>query len=325
MTAWTRAEDDVLREALANRTPYSALAESMGRSVPAIRNRVYTLRIGRDRTWSDLEIEILKGAYTRVPLNIRGIAAELGRTVASVELKASRMGLGDATRPKKMEEDKVKRRKYATVEESRAAVGEATRRRIAEKGHPLGALGMKHSKETLRKISEASIASWQSKSKEQQEAITAKAIATSRANGTWGARKETRGSWKAGWREIGGKRKFYRSRWEANYARYLEWLKQNGQIKEWAHEPEVFWFEAIRRGVRSYKPDFRVWEMDGSSALHEVKGWMDSRSRTCLSRMAKYHPGEKIVLIDGPQYRAIRLKVMRMIAGWEDAERDSRA
>lgn len=124
-------------------------------------------------------------------------------------------------------------------------------------------------------------------------------------------------SFGCGWREIGGQRCFFRSAWEANYARYLEWLRQHGQILEWRHEPETFWFEAIRRGVRSYKPDFRVVEMNGAVCYHEVKGYFDPKSRTKLKRMAKYHPSTVVLLIDAKTYRRIAAQVGRMIAGWE--------
>ena len=94
-------------------------------------------------------------------------------------------------------------------------------------------------------------------------------------------------TWKSGWREIGGKRKYFRSRWEANYARYLEFLKQNKQVLDWAHEPEVFWFEGIKRGCVSYLPDFKVTYIDNAVEYHEVKGWMDDRSKTKMKRMEK--------------------------------------
>lgn len=134
-------------------------------------------------------------------------------------------------------------------------------------------------------------------------------------SGSLGSPKSKRGNWKAQWREIGGKRNYYRSAWEANYACYLQWLKERGEIQDWEHEPETFWFEAIKRGVRSYKPDFRVWENNGQSNLHEVKGWMCSRSKTTLKRMAKYHPQETIVLIQEKQYKAIS-KHKALIPGW---------
>lgn len=124
-------------------------------------------------------------------------------------------------------------------------------------------------------------------------------------------------TWKAAWREIGGQRNYFRSAWEANYARYLEWLKGRGLIVSWKHEPETFWFEAIKRGCRSYLPDFVVVERDGSFVYHEVKGWMDDRSKTKIKRMAKYHPAVKLIVIDSKNYKAIAKTVSRMIPGWE--------
>ena len=124
-------------------------------------------------------------------------------------------------------------------------------------------------------------------------------------------------SWKAGWREIGGKRKYFRSKWEANYARYLEWLKKMGQIKEWQHENKTFWFDGIKRGCRSYLPDFEVENNNGSIEYHEVKGWYDSRSKTKIKRMAKYYPDIKLIIIFQKQYTEIKNKVSKLIKDWE--------
>ena len=122
---------------------------------------------------------------------------------------------------------------------------------------------------------------------------------------------------KAGWREIGGKRKYYRSRWEANYARYLEWLRLNKQILDWHHEPHTFWFGGIKRGVVSYLPDFRVIEMNANVVYHEVKGWMDPKSATKIKRMAKYYPSVKLIVIDSKGYKALAKSVSSFVLGWE--------
>jgi len=111
-----------------------------------------------------------------------------------------------------------------------------------------------------------------------------------------------------GWRTIRGIRKYYRSQWEANYARYLEWLRLKGKIEFWEHEPKTFWFEEIKRGVRSYLPDFRVTELNGDIVYHEVKGYMDSRSHTKIKRMAKYFPKVKLIVIGRKEYNAILRK-----------------
>ena len=113
---------------------------------------------------------------------------------------------------------------------------------------------------------------------------------------------------------------YVRSRWEANYARYLNWLKAKGQIAAWEYEPDTFWFEAIKRGTRSYTPDFKVTENDGRVVYHEVKGWMDAKSATKLKRMAKYYPEVRVIVIDQAAYQAIA-KWRRLIPDWEEAEK----
>ena len=124
-------------------------------------------------------------------------------------------------------------------------------------------------------------------------------------------------AWKSGWRTIGGKRKYYRSKWEANYARYLELLKSKSQLKEWEHEPETFWFKEIKRGCVSYLPDFRITEMNGKISYHEVKGHMDQKSQTKLKRMHKYYPKVTIRIIDKEWFRNNKRMLAQIIPDWE--------
>ena len=115
---------------------------------------------------------------------------------------------------------------------------------------------------------------------------------------------------KKGYRTIGGQRCYFKSAWEANTARLLEFQKRT-----WQYEPKTFWFEAIRRGVRSYKPDFYLPKED---IYIEVKGYLDAKSKTKLKRMAKYHPKVKIEVWDSEFFKAIaRQGLGRMIEGWE--------
>lgn len=111
---------------------------------------------------------------------------------------------------------------------------------------------------------------------------------------------------------------YFRSAWEANYARYLNLLISQDKILLWEYEPHTFVFERIKRGTRTYTPDFRVVHHDGRHEWHEVKGWMDQPSRTRLKRMAKYFPDEKIVIIDHAWFRsAARDGLHYVISGWE--------
>lgn len=126
----------------------------------------------------------------------------------------------------------------------------------------------------------------------------------------------------------GGKREdlnnqYFRSSWEANWARYLNWLISLGEIKSWEFEPDTFVFEKISRGNRFYTPDFKVFDRSGAYEYHEIKGYMDDKSRVKLKRMEMYYPNEKIILIDADQYRAISKQVRSLIPNWESSKTHS--
>jgi predicted nucleic acid-binding Zn ribbon protein len=111
--------------------------------------------------------------------------------------------------------------------------------------------------------------------------------------------------------------RYFRSAWEANWARYLNWLVRHGAIASWQFEATTFEFHKIKRGSRFYTPDFRVTNNDASIEYHEIKGYMDPRSATKLRRMAKYYPGVKIVLIEKSAYAAVAKKIAALIPEWE--------
>ncbi len=109
-----------------------------------------------------------------------------------------------------------------------------------------------------------------------------------------------------------------RSRWEANYARALEYSVLHGAIRSWEHEPDTFWFLKIKRGVRSYLPDFKITRNDGTIQYHEVKGQMDQKSLTKLKRMALYYPQVEVLVIGPEEYGRIERTLGRGIEGWEE-------
>lgn len=111
---------------------------------------------------------------------------------------------------------------------------------------------------------------------------------------------------------------YVRSRWEANFCRYLCLLVDQGKIHRFEYEPETFWFEGIKRGTRSYTPDFKLWDEPGAEPYYiEVKGWFDAKSKTKLKRMAKYYPEVRIVLVMKDEYREIS-KWKSLIPHWEE-------
>jgi hypothetical protein len=187
--------------------------------------------------------------------------------------------------------------------------------------HPRGALGHKHSISTKLAISLKSKKTWATwkafsigeMSPERRQAKSDFQVArmvSSPASANYSRTKSGRRS------DLGDI--FFRSSWEANYARYLNLLIKLKIVREWQYEPETFWFEAIRRGVRTYKPDFRVWYVGDNQPVYvEVKGWMDPKSKTKIARFRKYFPHHKLEVVAAKQYRAITQKWKSSIPTWE--------
>lgn len=121
----------------------------------------------------------------------------------------------------------------------------------------------------------------------------------------------------SGWRTVGGIKAYFRSKAEANYARYLQFQKEQGLIKDWLHEPATFWFMDIKSGCRSYKPDFEVIQLDGTRIWYEVKGYYDSKSLTKIKRFRKYYPFEKLEVIDGSFFKKNKNKLKMIVKEWE--------
>jgi hypothetical protein len=316
---WSKLDDAALRAMYRDRLPVAAIAAALGRSDGAIRNRAYRLSItSHENDWTPEEESAVREAYQTAEfgeeLGLDALALKLGRHKTNISRKARSLGLTDISRPLKRE-PKVRVPKIGQEgsEELRAHQSALAKDRIAKNGHPRGMLGKKHRAEARRVIGEKSAARWAALTADERLALCDKMY---RASAKRGPPQIARGSWKAGWREIGGKRNYYRSRWEANYARWLQFLKERGEIVDWEHEPQTFWFEKIMRGVRSYKPDFRVTERE-QITWHEVKGWMDSRSRTTLRRFAKYYPDEILYLVRLQPMKSLARNAGPMIEGWE--------
>ena len=294
----------------------------------------FAINAAKSPRWSNEEIFTLQRQY---PQSGKIACAELlGRSVASVRYKAAELGLRRDTESvffkrfqaqaaatkrgrKRPAQAEVMRKmhaagKFKKTKEMREAMSFRVREWLKTHEHPRGARGMKHTEETKRRLSEASRRMFANMTQKQKQEIKLKIAKTREKNGT---KPNPHGSWKAAWRVVGGRRVYFRSAWEANYARYLEWLKTIGNITEWEHEPETFWFDGVRRGCVSYLPDFRVTNPNGTIEYHEVKGWMDAASKTKIKRMAKYHPTVKLLVIDAKSYRKLASQISTTIAEWE--------
>lgn len=150
----------------------------------------------------------------------------------------------------------------------------------------------------------------------KQHSISSRKLMSMKASERIRANRDVHnGAGKTGKRaDLGGR--YFRSRWEANYARFLSFIG----IK-WEYESKTFWFHKIKRGTRSYTPDFFLPKI---SEYHEVKGWMDKKSKTRLNRMKKYYPDVKIVIIGKEFFQeANKKRLCRLIPHWECEHRHS--
>lgn len=239
--------------------------------------------------------------------DLAGLAASLGKRKAHVCRVAKEMGLTQPSREKS--------------EAARVALEAGRDRSFAQRGHPRGFAGATHSAKARTIIGHKSRQAWAAEkatdvgrmAPEARQKLSNAAslrMALSTGENAYSRAKQGRRS------DIGPM--YFRSAWEANYARYLNFLMSRGEIDKWEYEPEVFWFEKIRRGVRSYKPDFRITEK-GRSYFVEVKGWMDPKSKTKLDRMRRYHPLVEVRVVGKTEYSAIARAVARIIPEWEGA------
>lgn len=288
------------------------------------------------RRWDEQEIELVKRYYPTMGKN--WCAKALQRSPSAVSTKVSELKLKQDRESeffkqwqerarlskigkKRPEQTQVIKKlhelgKLKKTDEQKQASSQQLKKWHLENEHPKGMLGKKHTQEALEKISVASKNNFAKMTEDQKIERTLKIQQTRVRNGI-GLPERKNTSWKGGWREIGGVNKYYRSRWEANYARFLQWLVEQGKIKTWRHEPETFWFKGIKRGSVSYLPDFWVQDLDGTDGFHEVKGWMDDRSKTKLKRMAKYYPNVKLLVIGAKEYKEIEKQFSALIDGWE--------
>lgn len=257
--------------------------------------------------FTEAQINRIKEYYATAPdsdFDLDALAAELGKLKHNVCRKARKLGISNQNRPINTK-TRIK----------------AQRPKWHNRPHPRGMSGKKHSEKSRKLFSVLSKERWVvwkeqgtgCMAPEARKAISSRmrleqAKNRTRKNYTWAA---------GGHREdLGGV--YFRSAWEANYARYLNLLMKMGVVKSWAFESETFWFENIRRGVRSFLIDFKVQYVSEERPVYvEIKGYMDKRSKTKISRFRKYYPQHRLEVIGSKEYYSMRNRWSSAIPNWE--------
>jgi hypothetical protein len=287
------------------------VGERLGMSGQSVHKRLKEAGFKMGSPLSQEDRAFIREYYETTPradFDLVWLASKLGRTKPFVCREAGRMGLTRISAPRS---DKTREKAKITH------AGKWSRY-----PHPRGALGMVHTPETKALLSQNSKANWDhfkqtgtgpmSDESRQKKSD----VMSVRMNAADPASIYSRAA--AGVRSDLGTT-YFRSSWEANYARYLNWLQARGEIEKWEYEPDTFWFEKIKRGVRSYKPDFKIWEK-GSVYYDEIKGYMDAKSKTKIKRMRIYYPEVKLRVIAAKEYRAIAKTMSAMLPMWESAK-----
>lgn len=104
-------------------------------------------------------------------------------------------------------------------------------------------------------------------------------------------------------KDISGEIYFY-SRWEANYARLLNYLKV-----KWEYAPKTF-----DLGTQNYTPDFYLPE---SNLYIEVKNFMWKYSKIRDDKFRKLYPNIKLQLLLKEDYLKLQNKYAKFIKNWE--------
>ncbi|EOA3459103.1 hypothetical protein ACH0F8_000589 [Enterococcus hirae] len=319
---WTDTEIAYLKRMYAKKAPVKDIALFLKLESKQVINKASSMGISNPNTFSESEKKYIRDNY--YTMNIREIADNLGRkNWQNVCRTAKKMGLTGnkgKIRHSDQPEPVDRRPKYSNQHDRSEAASAFMKEWHKTHEHPRGMLGKTHSKEYRERRRKIMINQWNDenspfnseKNKQERSERMAKA-----------QNERIKNNQSLGYsRGKGGTRKdlglYVRSRWEANFARYLNLLTEKGEIAKWEYEPDTFWFENIKRGTRSYTPDFKVWTTDAAKPIYyEVKGYMDKKSQTKLKRMAKYYPEIEIRMVQQKEYKEIE-KNKHEIENWEE-------
>ena len=285
------------------------VAKELGVSGQTISNRMKKAGLSTNKRWvTDEERRAIKEYYENTPPEIFDLEAfclSINRSLVTVSKQAAAMGLTNRNRPMSI------KAKMATTGVSK----------WSDKPHPRGFGGKRHSPETIEKCTTASRTGWatmkafgtgcmspenlEKRSLQQSLNMQKRTAENAYSRCAYGKRDDLPGM-------------FFRSSWEANFARYLNLLKSMNVVDHWEFEPRTFRFEGIKRGVMSYRPDFLVkYRSDPTGVYIEVKGWTTPKDKTKWKRMAEFYPDVRLQVVGEREYLAIKDKWSAQIPGWE--------
>lgn len=284
------------------------VAEKLGMCGQSVWERLKKLNLINDKNLFSKEeddeiIRVYSEGFVRGEGALDRLVSKLSRTKQSVCRRARFLGLKTSYK-RKFSDSLVEKFKEDRVDW------------WSKHTHPKGMLGKNHSISTRLAMKKTRKEIWDSYSEEEKYSRNNARACAPRKPRT----NSARGNWKAGWREIGDGKFYFRSRWESNYARVLDLLKRSKEILDWEHEPKRFVFskfnEKNKRSI-SYLPDFRVTRLDGSFYWVEVKGYVCARSKLNFALFADEYPDEELIVIGLTWFKENSIHLSEYIDGWE--------
>jgi len=246
-----------------------------------------------------------RSSFPKGTFNLDELANSLGREKTNIARYARQLGLTNATRK--------------CSPELIALQAERTREWMAVNQHPRGMLGKKHSQKVCNDMSIRTISYWDNITPEQLEVRRVKTNNTKCKNGNYVPVGAGYSLGKVGKRQdLQGM--YFRSRWEANYARILTYRKNDPMdpLEDWFYEPDRFDFFQQPKGTpSSYLPDFKVVEACAQPYYVEIKGWMDQKSRDRLRLMKRMYPDVYVLVIGASEYRELEQTWKDRLDIWE--------
>lgn len=307
-----RPSDEAVAEAYARLGSIWKAGAELGLAGQTVQKRLISAGVKPTgvRFFSDQEKSRIVQYYRETPpetFDLVKLCAELGRSKATVCKFARSEGLTNASR--------------AMSDNRRTSLSVSRVGTWQEKPHPRGMAGKSHTDATKAAVGEGSRKNWATWKAFGTGLMSPEARAKRSADmSQLMSRRSAEGVYT---RSKGGRRPdlgetYFRSSWEANYARYLNLLIKLGAIIGWEYEPVTFWFDGVKRGTNSYRPDFRIQHKnDPHPEYIEIKGWVTPKDRTKWRRMRKYHPGVKLTVVAEKEYRALQRKWASAISEWE--------
>lgn len=303
---YTEKEIDFIKKEYEKGTNPQKIANHLNRTKRAIISKASLLGVSKPHNYTEYEKQYIRENYKS--FNLREIANHLNRPKENIVRWARENGIERTGKKKEFVKEKV----YADPKETFKKKSKSMKEWHANHTHPF--LGKKHNEKVKKEQSKRAKNYFENQTEEEKNKRRKNQRYSRIKNGTLyvhgnGETGYSRG--RNGYRKDLGKY-FFKSAWEANYARYLNYLN----IK-WEYEPKRFIFHNVEYMPISYAPDFYLPEYD---QWVEIKGWKDEKSKKRLNRFKEHYPEEykKLILIQEKEYAEIDEKYKDIIKNWEE-------